>query len=1303
MLIKEYRIPLPMSVEEYRIAQLYMIQKKSRMESEGRDSGVEIIVNEPYSDGPGGSGQLTKKVYHIGRHLPGWLHKLLGRHSPEAHEEAWNAYPYTKTRYSTPLFSSFCIDIETVYHPDLGTQSNVFGLDDKEQKSREIVWIDIVKDTVSDYKASEDPKLFVSQKTGRGPLTDSWREDYARNPKKGPVMCAYKLCRVKFAYWGAETKTEKFICTEMGKMMVSAHRQAWCWQDEFHGLNIDDIRKLERETQLALARKMAPAAVSENENENDENVPPAGQIFAVGLPMPSAVGNNSPRNSLISHSTEHHPSSLQHPLPYSSGIPSLERSRSGSKQSFHSPNGSFATDVLEGLRTDLEDGGSDDEFFDASEWIEPELVRETPLVKWSSLELVEEDDQPRPLTKDDSIFSSTFKSDRMRLVLTQAPRLPTDATADDDICPTSVLVLVFHGGSILDTTNTIDLNGNRADISTFSSCFDTVLNDHYPSLLGHVVVKGVRCPPICAEALTVLSSLTPYSFDVMSSTETTQLSQDHNHLSALSLFATSSPAYRETVTKCIKKANQVYHDFLQSVEGKGYKGPVCLVGDSTASMIVYDALCRYGASEGSSSSISSERNDLYPTSPLATSVISNVTVTAGGNPDAATLVSVSGASVGGASTSVAAATRPSLRPTTYPASRSLSNPGSMVAHLPNSIPAFAPLSESGRYLSAPVVDKLTGKQAGGGGDNGDVTLRYDFDVGDVFVCGAPLGLVLAYRKFTENIDERYGPPLRPWCSQFFNLFHATDPSATRIEPLLSAKFSFLKPVPVPWYQRFPLGDGRSYFLYEHIQQNRPLFEDTSNSPKELNHHGSEFTFQQDPALNINTISNISRHWWGNKRIDYALYCPDGATSLPTSALPHLFHASFWESLDVVSFMIRQIFQPDNSFPNDDNAFRLSFSSDRPTEKWLRRRTSIKLKNMHPNHRGNDVVVGENDAQTLSARFMYGPLDMLTLTGEKVDIYIMTQPPSGEWELFGTEITSSHGRVTFQVPEDKKLGLGMYPVKMVVRGDHTAVDFYLTVVPPQTESVVFSIDGSFTASVSVSGKDPKVRAGAVDIVRHWQELGYLIVYITGRPDMQHQPVVRWLAHHNFPHGMVSFCDGVVADPLRQKSNHLKSLADAGVTIHAAYGSSKDIQVYASVGLRPDEIFCIGKASKKLQDKATMLNDGYSAHLSELIAPGGSRPAQGNARMVIRRSFFNLPVPTAAPDLRRNRSINRGTRHGGPTAPSNPESPPPSTGSGSSPYTPRFSFRTPEPSPKDDKDSASLKGSIGGKRRGFFSRF
>lgn len=32
-------------------------------------------------------------------------------------------------------------------------------------------------------------------------------------------------------------------------------------------------------------------------------------------------------------------------------------------------------------------------------------------------------------------------------------------------------------------------------------------------------------------------------------------------------------------------------------------------------------------------------------------------------------------------------------------------------------------------------------------------------------------------------------------------------------------------------------------------------------------------------------------------------------------------------------------------------------------------------------------------------------------------------------------------------------------------------------------MVFSIDGSFAASVSIMGSDPKVRAGAVDVVRY----------------------------------------------------------------------------------------------------------------------------------------------------------------------------------------------------------------------------
>jgi len=38
-----------------------------------------------------------------------------------------------------------------------------------------------------------------------------------------------------------------------------------------------------------------------------------------------------------------------------------------------------------------------------------------------------------------------------------------------------------------------------------------------------------------------------------------------------------------------------------------------------------------------------------------------------------------------------------------------------------------------------------------------------------------------------------------------------------------------------------------------------------------------------------------------------------------------------------------------------------------------------------NHRANDIIAAEDGPQVLVGRFMYGPLDMVALTGEKVKI------------------------------------------------------------------------------------------------------------------------------------------------------------------------------------------------------------------------------------------------------------------------------------------------------------------------------
>lgn len=262
MITKEYRIPMPLDPEEYRIAQLYMIAKKSKIESTGQGSGVEIVTNEPYSDGPGGNGQYTDKLYHIDSHLPYWFRGFLPKSLAVIREEAWNAYPYSMNKVYMPNMSKFSLDIESKYIAGGTKQENVFQLSESELGERIVDVVDFVKDdlTGNDYQADEDATKFKSEKTGRGPLDQNWLEAYERpnaEVKDGQsFMCVYKICRVRFDQWPLQGKVEQFVQDYVRKTLVRAHRQAWTWQDEWHGLTIEQIRGVEKEIQESLAKLM---------------------------------------------------------------------------------------------------------------------------------------------------------------------------------------------------------------------------------------------------------------------------------------------------------------------------------------------------------------------------------------------------------------------------------------------------------------------------------------------------------------------------------------------------------------------------------------------------------------------------------------------------------------------------------------------------------------------------------------------------------------------------------------------------------------------------------------------------------------------------------------------------------------------------------------------------------------------------------------------------------------------------------------------------------------------------------------
>uniref|UniRef100_A0A8C0G839 DDHD domain-containing protein n=1 Tax=Chelonoidis abingdonii TaxID=106734 RepID=A0A8C0G839_CHEAB len=676
-------------------------------------------------------------------------------------------------------------------------------------------------------------------------------------------------------------------------------------------------------------------------------------------------------------------------------------------------------------------------------------------------------------------------------------------------CRIHALFLILHSGNILDQSAG-EPGSKQADVQTLAATFDTVARVHFPEALGHVALRLV---------------LSPYSHD----RDSLSSSQDHIPLAALPLLATSSGSYQHAVATTISRANQAHSAFLHSPEGSGFCGQVVLIGDCVGGILGFDALCQSWAGTAGSRSSSRRGSLVSAWAPLC-----------------------QGSSEGSGSPSAGSPIFTSLYTAPYPQPRALEPAGLSMTLTLYMAPCPIPVA-TGAYSSVlsslqasvpqgEVELRRSSYSSGSELDGGEGTAaRLDFKVSGFFLFGSPLGLVLALRKTVmPALDVAQ---MHPACEQIYNLFHAADPCASRLEPLLAKAFHAVPPLGVPRYQKYPLGDGTSALLAAlgasgeaTRQESPPLPPAPARSSRVRLGRGTSFPDTTLPA--------VLERWWGPKRIDYSLYCPDALTAFPTITLPHLFHASYWESSDVVAFILRQVCWGGVREGRGQKESSI-YSPAIPREKWQRKRTQVKI---------------------------------------RVDVYIMTQPLSGKWLHYGTEVTSSSGRLAFLIPPDKALGIGMYPVRMVVRGDHSYAEAFLTVVARSTEAVVFSIDGSFTASVSIMGSDPKVRAGAVDVVRHWQDSGYMIIYVTGRPDMQKHRVVAWLSQHNFPHGVVSFCDGLTHDPLRQKAAFLQSLrTEAEVTIVAGYGSTKDISVYSSLGLSPTQIYIVGRTVKKFQNQ------------------------------------------------------------------------------------------------------------------------
>ncbi|XP_030556174.1 cytoplasmic phosphatidylinositol transfer protein 1 [Drosophila novamexicana] len=263
VLIKEYRVCMPLTVEEYKIGQLYMIARHS-LEQSDEGEGVEVIDNKPCEDPVHGKGQYTEKRIHLSSRLPYWIQAICPRVFYVT-EKSWNYYPYTLTEYTCSFIPKLNVLIKTKYENNNGSTENCLDLSEEELKARSVDHVDIAFDEFSGkhYKREEDPKFFKSEKTNRGPLIEGWRDSDT------PIMCSYKVVLASFEVWGLQTKVEDFIQRGIRDILLLGHRQAFAWVDEWHGMTLEDVRAYERQKQAETNEKVqynaSPQVAKDNE------------------------------------------------------------------------------------------------------------------------------------------------------------------------------------------------------------------------------------------------------------------------------------------------------------------------------------------------------------------------------------------------------------------------------------------------------------------------------------------------------------------------------------------------------------------------------------------------------------------------------------------------------------------------------------------------------------------------------------------------------------------------------------------------------------------------------------------------------------------------------------------------------------------------------------------------------------------------------------------------------------------------------------------------------------------------------
>ena len=258
-MIVEFRIPLPIQVSDFEIAQLFMITKlqenvNPRFDNTDGHMGISPVSGITV---PKAKGQYTLKHYLLASMFPSVVKAVLPKDALYLVEEAWNCHPYCMTVMTNGYFAKdrFRVTVESRYVDEdvdmtwmsdiQGTIENIVNLDPASLKKRERIILDIAK---REKKESEDITRWHSEKRNIGPLQEGWYEKHS----VPHIMWCYKTVTITAKYFGLQTIIESLIRKQQEMIFKRSMCQMIVQMDEWDGLTIEDIRVMEEETKKRL-------------------------------------------------------------------------------------------------------------------------------------------------------------------------------------------------------------------------------------------------------------------------------------------------------------------------------------------------------------------------------------------------------------------------------------------------------------------------------------------------------------------------------------------------------------------------------------------------------------------------------------------------------------------------------------------------------------------------------------------------------------------------------------------------------------------------------------------------------------------------------------------------------------------------------------------------------------------------------------------------------------------------------------------------------------------------------------------